>query len=67
MPQDVCLIMKELINQNYEVVIAADERPLHLLSNEFPKLEIIRFSGYNIKYPTYLIYISILLKIPKIL
>ena len=46
-------IIKELINQNYDVIIAADERPMHLLSNEFPKLEIIRFSGYNIKYPTY--------------
>ncbi|MAU36071.1 MAG: glycosyltransferase [Flavobacteriales bacterium] len=61
-------IIKELINQNYEVIIAADERPMHLLSNEFPKLEIIRFSGYNIKYPTYLpMSISILLKIPRIL
>ena len=59
-------IIKELINQNFEVIIAADERPMHLLSNEFPKLEIIRFSGYNIKYPTYLpMSISILLKIPK--
>ena len=61
-------IIKQLINQNYDVIIAADERPMHLLSNEFPKLEIIRFSGYNIKYPTYLpMSISMLLQIPKIL
>jgi len=61
-------IIKELINQNYEVIIAADERPMHLLSNEFPKLEIIRVSGYNIKYPRYLpMSISILLQVPKIM
>jgi len=52
----------------FEVVIAADSRPLHLLSTEFPNLEIIRFSGYNIKYPTYLpMSVSMLLQSPKIL
>ena len=61
-------IIKSLLNNNYEVVIAADARPLHLLSLEFPNLEIIRFSGYNIKYPKYLpMSVSILLQIPKIL
>ena len=61
-------IIKWLLENNYEVVIAADLRPLHLLSNEFPKLEIIRFSGYNIKYPSYLpMSISMFLQIPKIL
>ncbi len=61
-------IIKSLLDNNYEVVIAADLRPLHLLSIEFPKLEIIRLSGYNIKYPTYLpMSISMLLQIPKIL
>tara|TARA_B100000085_G_scaffold279660_1_gene303331 strand:+ start:486 stop:1535 length:1050 start_codon:yes stop_codon:yes gene_type:complete len=61
-------IIKELIKHNYEVVLAADKRPMHLLKKELPNLEMIRFSGYNIKYPNYLpMSISMLLQIPKIL
>ena len=61
-------IIKELINHNYDVIIAAEGRPMHLLNTEFPKLEIIRFSGYNIKYPRYLpMSISMLLQVPKIM
>ena len=41
-------IIKELINNHFEVIIAADGRPLHLLVREFPKLKAIRFHGYNI-------------------
>ena len=47
-------IINALISHNYEVVIAADSRPLHLLTTEFPNLEMIRFSGYDIKYPKFL-------------
>ena len=61
-------IIKALVSNNFEVVIAADGRPLHLLITEFPELEIIRFSGYNIKYPQYFpMSISMLLQIPKIM
>jgi len=61
-------IIKELIKKDYDVIIAADGRPMHLLNTEFPKLEIIRFSGYDIKYPQYLtMKISMLLQAPKIL
>ena len=61
-------IIKALIKHNYEVILAADSRPLHLLSNEFPNLEIIRFGGYNIKYAKYLpMSISMLLQAPKLL
>ena len=38
-------IIKELIKHNYEVVLAADKRPMHLLKKELPNLEMIRFSG----------------------
>ena len=31
-------IIKQLISHNYEVIIAADGRPMHLLSTEFPDL-----------------------------
>jgi len=61
-------IINALIVNNYEVILAADGRPLHLLSTEFPQLEIIRFAGYNIKYPTYLpMSVSLLLQTPKLL
>ena len=61
-------IINALVENNFEVVIAADERSLHLLVNEFPNLEIIRFSGYNINYPRYLpMSLSMLLQTPKIL
>ena len=61
-------IIKALIAHNFEVVIAADNRPLHLLTTEFPDLEVIRFSGYNVKYSTYLPMIfSMIFQIPKIL
>ncbi len=61
-------IINALISNNYEVIIAADGRPLHLLSTEFPNLEMVRFAGYNIKYPTYLpMSVSMLLQTSKLL
>ena len=50
------------------MVIAADNRPLHLLTTEFPDLEAIRFGGYNVKYSTYLpMSLNMIFQIPKIL
>jgi uncharacterized protein (TIGR00661 family) len=61
-------IINALIDNNYEVILAADGRPLHLLSTEFPKLEIIRFADYNITYSKYLpMSVSMLLQTPKLL
>ena len=61
-------LINALISHNYEVVIAADGRPLHLLITEFPDLEIVRFSGYNIKYSKYVpMSVSMLLQLPKLL
>ena len=61
-------LINALISHNYEVVIAADGRPLHLLITEFPDLEIVRFPGYNIKYSKYFpMSISMLLQLPKLL
>ena len=61
-------IINALLKHDFEVILAADGRPLHLLSTEFPQLEIIRFEGYNIKYSNYLpMSISMLLQIPKLL
>ena len=61
-------IIKALIENGYEVVIAADNRPLHLLSTEFPKTEIIRLEGYNITYSRNIpMSINMIFQIPKIL
>ena len=61
-------IIKELLFHDFEVVIAADGRPLHLLNTEFPELEIIRLAGHNIRYSTRLpMSINILLQTPKII
>ena len=61
-------IIKALIAHNFSVIIAADNRPLHLLTTEFPDLEVIRFGGYNIKYSTYLpMSLNMIFQIPKIL
>ena len=61
-------VINALISHNYEVVIAADGRPLHLLITEFSDLEIVRFPGYNIKYSKYLpMSVSMLLQLPKLL
>ena len=61
-------IINALIDNNHEVILAADGRPMHLLSTEFPQLEIIRFEDYNIKYPKYLpMSVSMLLQTPKLL
>ena len=61
-------IINALHSHNFEVVIAADSRPLHLLTHEFPDLEFIRFSGYNIKYSSFLpMSISMFFQVPKIL
>jgi uncharacterized protein (TIGR00661 family) len=61
-------IINALIDNNYEVILAAEGRPLHLLSTEFPQLEIIRFADYNINYSKYLpMSVSMLLQTPKLL
>jgi uncharacterized protein (TIGR00661 family) len=60
-------IINALLTYNYKVVIAADKGPLHLLKNEFPNLEFIRLSGYNIKYSLHLpMNINMLLQLPKL-
>lgn len=61
-------IIKELLFHDFEVVIAADGRPLNLLNAEFPELETVYFSSYNIRYSKYLpMNVSMLLQAPKIM
>lgn len=43
-------VINELLAQNAEVVIGADKWPYDMLKLEFPSLEFIRFTGFEISY-----------------
>lgn len=45
-------VIRELISEGQEVVLGADGRPYDFLKEAFPNLEIVRFPGASIKYPT---------------
>lgn len=62
-------VIRELLNNNAEVIIAADRQPLVFLQKEFPGIEIIRFPGYEISYPhtRQSMALKMAVQIPKIL
>ena len=45
-------IIRKLLVQDSNIIIAASNRPLSFLKREFPDLEFIDFPGYDIQYPT---------------
>ena len=60
-------IIDALIEKNFEVIIAADKKPLALLKIEFPRLKTITIKGYNVRYSKFLpLTISIFLQIPNL-
>lgn len=44
-------VINELLNNNTEVIIAADRQPLAFLKKEFPGIETLVLPGYEISYP----------------
>lgn len=44
-------VIRELLRQDAEVILAADGRPFAFLEKEFPDLPILRLLGYGITYP----------------
>ncbi len=61
-------LIKKLIENDANVIIAADKRPLAFLKREFPNLKFIKLSGYNISYSRKgNMVLKTLLSIPKIL
>ena len=44
-------IIRELLEHDTEVIIAADGRPFELLKKEFPELSIVRLPGFSVVYP----------------
>jgi uncharacterized protein (TIGR00661 family) len=61
-------VIRALLQQHAEVLIAADGRPFELLQLEFPDLQFIRLKGYEITYPASgSMAAAMLFSIPKIL
>lgn len=61
-------IINKLIENNCNVIIAADHRPLAFLKKEFPDLAYIKFPGYEVSYlHNGSMTLKILSSIPKIL
>lgn len=62
-------IIKELINNNCEVYIAAEGATFSLLKREFPGVTFLSFMGYRMKYSRkkYLLPLKILAQFPKII
>jgi hypothetical protein len=44
-------VIRELLRQEAEVILAADGRAYSFLQKEFPELLLVRFAGYGITYP----------------
>jgi predicted glycosyltransferase len=61
-------IIRELLRQNFNVLLASDGAVLLLLQKEFPELESIELPSYNITYPKKRSHFKykMLLKLPKL-
>ncbi len=44
-------VIRHLLDQKHEVIIAADGRPLDFLKEYFPELEFVRLPGFRVSYP----------------
>ncbi|MEI7492018.1 MAG: glycosyltransferase [Bacteroidota bacterium] len=44
-------VIRELQQQGFKVIVAADSRPYDFYRNEYPELELRRFQGTGIRYP----------------
>lgn len=62
-------LIKFFLNQNWEVIIAADGAIEYLLRQEFPQLRFLKLSGYKVKYSKskWMLSVKIAWQIPKIL
>lgn len=45
-------IINALIDLEHEVIVAADNAPLHFLKTTFPQLQFVQLPGYTIRYTT---------------
>ncbi len=60
-------IIKELMRQEADVVIASNGRPLKVLEREFPDLPSYKLPPYDVRYPFRSIVLNMLLQMPRLL
>lgn len=61
-------IIRELILNGAEVMVAADGHPLILLQSEFPDINFIKFPGYNIRFGRKIpVGLKLLTEVPRLL
>ena len=60
-------VIRQLIQQGFEVVIAGNGDSLKLLKEEFPNITTEKMIGYNIKYPFDNMVINISFQLPRLL
>ncbi|MBN1462657.1 MAG: hypothetical protein JXQ69_00750 [Paludibacteraceae bacterium] len=61
-------VIKKLLSQGHQIIIAADGYPLQLLKQEFAQLEFVEFRSFSVRYSTGSFQIGkLLLSLPKIL
>lgn len=59
-------IVKYLLENDLEVILATNGRPLELLKKEFPQLKVLPLSSYDIKYYSNSIHINLLFQSYKL-
>lgn len=60
-------IIKELLSQNVEVLLASDGRSYELLKSEFPELKLFKLTPYDVIYSRQSMIFNIAAQLPKIL
>ena len=60
-------IIRELMRQGHEVLIASDGRALDLLKREFPDLTALELPAYDVRYPRKWLLYALVLQLYKIL
>lgn len=59
-------IIRELLRQGAEVVIASNGRPLKVLQREFPELTALKLPAYDVRYPFKNILLNLLIQYPRL-
>lgn len=60
-------IIRELLLQGHEVMLASDGRALDLLKREFPHLPALELPAYDVRYPRKRLLLFLILQMPKVL
>lgn len=59
-------VIRELLRQGAEVIIASNGRPLKVLEREFPELMALKLPAYDVRYPFKNILLNVLVQYPRL-